>query len=280
MAYHRLTPALTAALRRGLENAFADAEAAAQRSGEPVVVQTLAREIVAECNGLTRGSSSVVAETDFIHGASLVSFDVPGRSTPACCEAGDLLVITGRTWRGAFLSIRAALFQAKRFRGTFPTTVRSRDKDQHFLYHYWPPITYSFGQHPPTRRIIAANRQFQGSRFLEIPRDPWPAVGSSVCVTTPNLGLGGPEPAPTYLLNMLRDHSAVPYQPYGPTEWDGFVDDLRLRKPTPRVAAGVANVFGDRAGRGREDPFVVLRLIVHENGEVPFDAPEQRLLNL
>lgn len=244
------------------------------------MVHALTREIVAECNGLTRGLSSVIAETDFIHQASYVHFAIPGRPVLGRCEAGDILVVAGRTWRGALVSIRAALFQAKRYQGTFPTRLGSRDVDQHFLYHYWPRITYSFGQNSPTIRTITANRQFQGSRFLEIPRDPRPAVGSSVCVTKPNLGLGCPEPAPTYLLNMLRDHSGVRYTPGGPSDWDGFVDDLRFRQPTPRVAAGTHNVFGDRGDGEREDPFVVLRLIVNDDGDIPIEPSPQRFLEL
>ncbi len=265
MGYVRLNSTLTATLRRELEAAFRDAEHHAQSDAEPAVVRALGLDIARRCNGLQHGGTRVGAGVGFIHQASHVRFAMGPRQ--ARCEAGDLLVIARRL-TAAHSSIRAVLLQAKRFpTPTVPTSVPKGDP-QHFLYHRWPLISYTFGRNPgTTKRVLTRDRRFQGSRYLMIPRSAGAGDRSSVCVTEDHDGLGRPEPAPTYVLNLLRDHAGVPYTPNARGDWHGFVDDLLHRVQRPSSAAsGADRSFGLAAqGDTSDNGLVVVSLIARDD---------------
>lgn len=265
MGYIPLSSNLTAALRGGLEDAFRDAERHASRAGEPAVVRALGQEIANRCSGLRYGRTSVYASVGFIHQASYVSFAMGPWTVRR--EAGDLLVIATRR-TASRSSVRAALFQAKLFATVaVPTSVGAGDA-QHYLYHHWPLISYTFGRSPgTTTRLLGRDRRFQGSRYLMIPKSRHAADRSSVCVTEDDGHLGDPEPAPTYVLNLLRDHAGVPYTPGARGDWNGFVDDLRHRLQRPSSAAsGSTRSFGFLTNEEETDGgLVVLDLLVRDD---------------
>lgn len=267
--YDALPPSLTTALRTRLDNTFERATEDALTMHEPQVVRALGSRIAADCHGLTGDGHRVHAYTGFIHQQSYVRFLMAG--TRKLREAGDLLVVCTRiTATGS--STRAVLFQAKIFT-TLAGLSRMRTGDaQHFLYHYWPQISYTWGQTAgTTTRAIGGDRKFQGSRYLMIRGATLPAIGAGVCVTADNEGLGAPEPATTYVLNMLRDHAAVPYEALGPGDWNGLVDDLRQRvTPAPAPRAGRRTTRLDvGTGSDGEGGLVVVHLWVVADGADP-----------
>lgn len=169
-------------LREDLENAIRDAIHTAVVSGtdEPSTVAQLTYQLPKKINGvgLSVAGWNLKCSGVFIHQSPFVTFNSMVKQKRI--EIGDLLLVSKVT-DGKRVRRKAILYQAKMYN---KLPVSPDNKNQHFLYHYWPRFRYTHSKKQLNGKIrkVTGRDLYSAAKYLLInknktsPSPIWPPM--------------------------------------------------------------------------------------------------------